>query len=167
VLLGHEWARYEKQRGHTRRRDITRARGGDQDTCMLVLEEGSAECDGVVCAGICTSTKACGYAVDGKTSFDLGSDDVTRSVVGSTEVFAGREANRRRGGTSSGRGNVAGNGGDLCEREVAAGECDGCTRAVEGQQGQGRGGGGGGRTGIRRARGCVRRMRGGERTWRE
>lgn len=132
---------------------------------MLVLEEGSPECDGVVRAGVCTSTKTSGYAVDGKAGFNFGSNDVPRSIVGSTEVLAGREANRRRRGRSSRRGNVTGNGGDLGEREVAACERDWCTRAVGSQRGQG--GGGEGRTGSRRARGCVRRKRRGERTWRE
>jgi hypothetical protein len=154
-------ARDKQQGGHTRRQGITGARGGGQHACMLVLEEGGAERDGVVCAGVCASTEAGGYAVDGQASFDLGGDDVTGGVVGSTEARAGREAEWRRRGRSG--GNVAGNGGDLGEREVAAGEGHGCARAAGGSAGAGRRGRG--RTGSRRARGCARHRRRGERTW--
>ena len=102
-----------------------------------MLEEGGPERNGVVCAGVCASTKAGGHAVDGEAGFDLGGDDATGGVVGSTEVLAGREAKGRRGGRRGGRGNMAGNGGDLGEGEVAAGEGDRGTRAAGGQRGRG------------------------------
>lgn len=108
---------------------------------MLVLEEGGAECDGVVCAGVSASAKAGGHAVDGKAGFDLGSDDVTGRIVGGAEVLAGGKAEGRCGETRVVGGDVAGDGGNLGEREVAAGEGDGGTRAVAGQRGRGGGGG--------------------------
>lgn len=43
------------------------------------------------------------------------------------DVFTGREAEGRCGGGGSGRGDVAGDGGNLCEGEVAACEDDRCT----------------------------------------
>lgn len=158
VLLGMSGAGDEQQGGHTRRQGITGARGGDQHTCMLVLEEGGAECDGVVRAGVCAPAKAGGHAVDGQASLDLGGDDATGGVVGSTEARAGREA--------EGRGGVAGNGGDLGEREVAAGEGDGGARAAGGWVSGAREGGGG-RTGSGRARVCERHRRRRGRTWRQ
>jgi hypothetical protein len=66
---------------------MERQRGGDQCTNVLVLEECSTECDWVVGTCVCASTKASGDTVDGKTGFDLGSDDVTRSIVSGTELF--------------------------------------------------------------------------------
>lgn len=105
--------------------------GGHQGARMLVLEQGGAESDGVVCAGVCAATKAGRYTIDGKAGFDLGSNNVTRSIVGSTEVLASRDAKWRRGARSQSRRKVAGNGGDLSEGKVATGEGDGRARAVE------------------------------------
>lgn len=102
---------------------------------MLVLQEGGAECDGVVGARVCAAAKARRHAVDGEACLDLGGDDVPRGIVGRTELLAGGEAERgRRGGGGRGRrgGEVAGDGGNLGEGEIGAGECDGGTRAVKG-----------------------------------
>ena len=107
---------------------------------MLVLEECGAECDGVVRAGVSAPAKAGGYAVDGKAGFDLGSDDVAGSIVGGTEVLAGGEAQRRGRGTRVMGRDVAGDGSNLGQREVAACEGDGGTGAGEGQRGRGGGG---------------------------
>ena len=122
--------------GHTSDRCIAGARRREEHTYMLVLEEGGPESDRVVCAGVRASTKASGHAVDGKAGLNLGSDDVTGRVVCSAEEFVVGEAKRRRRGKRSGGGNMAGNGGDLCEREIAAGECDWLSSAVEGLEGR-------------------------------
>lgn len=61
---------------HTGRGAMARGGGGYDDANVLVLEEGSTECDGVVRACVGAAAEARGDAVDRETSIDLGGDDL-------------------------------------------------------------------------------------------
>lgn len=108
----------------------SRCKSGKNDTGMLVLKEGSTECNRIIRPRVCASTEASADTVDTNASCNLALDDSTRGkcfgfdlfVVGKLEFDTGFRRGRRVKGDSS----------NLGDGEGRAGEGDWRSRTVQG-----------------------------------
>lgn len=65
----------------------SRCKSGKNDTGMLMLKEGSTECNRVIRPRVCASTEASADAVDTDTSCDLALYDSTRGRDIGSDLF--------------------------------------------------------------------------------